>query len=147
MHKKSLQIHQLNSKMLVVASINKITPPPTGWLKAVRTVLGMSLQQLGNKLSITKQSVAHLESRERDGTITIKTLREAANALDMELVHGFVAKDDSLDALNEKIYKQPVFSWGAINTTTEGNTRTAYLKAVKTADKGDCSLLLAFARS
>lgn len=50
------------------------------------------------------------------------------------------------DIIIEKIYKQPVFSWGAINTSA-GNTRTAYLKAVKTADKGDYSLLLAFARS
>jgi Fic-DOC domain mobile mystery protein B len=51
------------------------------------------------------------------------------------------------DIIIEKIYKQPVFSWGAANLSSEGDTRTAYLKAVKTADKGDYSLLLAFARS
>jgi Fic-DOC domain mobile mystery protein B len=50
------------------------------------------------------------------------------------------------DIIIEKIYRQPVFSWGAINTSAD-NTRTAYLKAVKTADKGDYSLLMAFARS
>ena len=51
------------------------------------------------------------------------------------------------DIIIEKIYKQPVFSWGAANLSSEGDTRTTYLKAVKTADKGDYSLLLAFARS
>jgi Fic-DOC domain mobile mystery protein B len=51
------------------------------------------------------------------------------------------------DIIIEKIYKLPVFSWGAANLSSEGDTRTAYLKAVKTADKGDYSLLLAFARS
>ena len=51
------------------------------------------------------------------------------------------------DIIIEKIYKQPVFSWGAANLSSEGDTRKAYLKAVKTADKGDYSLLLAFARS
>ncbi|MEN9599022.1 MAG: hypothetical protein RL596_1333 [Bacteroidota bacterium] len=51
------------------------------------------------------------------------------------------------DIIIEKIFKQPVFSWGAANLFSEGDTRTAYLKAVKTADKGDYSLLLAFARS
>jgi Fic-DOC domain mobile mystery protein B len=51
------------------------------------------------------------------------------------------------DIIIEKIYKQPVFSWGAANLSSEGDIRTAYLKAVKTADKGDYSLLLAFARS
>ena len=51
------------------------------------------------------------------------------------------------DIIIEKIYKQPVFSWGAANLSSEGDTRTSYLKAIKTADKGDYSLLMAFARS
>ena len=51
------------------------------------------------------------------------------------------------DIIIEKIYKLPVFSWGAANLSSEGDTRTAYLKAVKSADKGDYSWLLAFARS
>lgn len=102
MGKKSLQIQQLNSKMLVVATMKKITPPPTGWIKAVRTALGMSLQQLGNKISITKQSLQDIEQREKDGSITLKTLKDAASALDMELVYGFVPKDGSLDAMIEK---------------------------------------------
>jgi predicted DNA-binding mobile mystery protein A len=99
MGKKSLQIQQLNSKMLVVALIKKITPPPTGWIKAVRTALGMSLKQLGNKISITKQSLTDIERREKDGSITIKALREAARALDMQLVYGFVPNDGSLELL------------------------------------------------
>ena len=51
------------------------------------------------------------------------------------------------DIIIEKIYRQPVFSWGAANLSNEGDIRTAYLKAVKAADNGDYSLLLAFARS
>jgi predicted DNA-binding mobile mystery protein A len=106
MKNKSLQVQQLNSKMRVVTSIKKITPPPTGWIKAVRTALGMSLQQLGNKLAITKQSLTDIERRELEGSITIKTLKEAANALDMELVYGFVPKDASLEALIDRKAKE-----------------------------------------
>jgi len=51
------------------------------------------------------------------------------------------------DIIFEKIYKQPVFSWGAANLTKPGEARGEYIKAVKAADKGDYSLLLAFARS
>ncbi|WP_152269647.1 mobile mystery protein B [Agriterribacter humi] len=51
------------------------------------------------------------------------------------------------DIIIEKMYRQPVFSWGAANLSGEGDTRSAYLKAIKAADKGDYSLLLAFARS
>jgi len=89
-----------------VAEIKKIIPPPIGWIKAIRTSLGMSLQQLGNKISITKQSVLDIERREQEGTISLKTLRESANALDMELVYGFVPKDGSLDALIERKAKE-----------------------------------------
>jgi predicted DNA-binding mobile mystery protein A len=106
MGKKSLQIQQLNSKMLVVAAIKQITPPPTGWIKAVRTALGITLQQLGNKIAITKQSLQDIERREREGSVTIKTLKDVANALDMELVYGFVPRDGSLDALIDRKAKE-----------------------------------------
>jgi predicted DNA-binding mobile mystery protein A len=102
MRGKSLQIQQLNSKMQSFTSLHQVAPPPTGWLKAVRTALGMSLQQLSNRLSMTKQSVREMEQREKDGSITIKSLREAAKALDMQLVYGFVPVDGSLEALIDR---------------------------------------------
>ena len=102
MGKKSLQIQQLNSKMLAYASLQKVAPPPTGWIKAIRNAIGMSMLQLGNRLSITKQSVQDIERREKDGSVTIKALREAARALDMQLVYGFVPNDGSLELLIER---------------------------------------------
>lgn len=106
MDKKSLQIQQINSKMLAYASLQKVAPPPTGWIKAVRTAIGMSLQQLSNRLSITKQSVQEIEQREKDGSLTIKSLREAAKALDMQLVYGFVPADGSLEELINRKAKE-----------------------------------------
>ena len=51
------------------------------------------------------------------------------------------------DIVIEKIFKQPVFTWGAANLKKEGEARTAYLKALRAADAGDYGLLLVFARS
>ena len=102
MGNKSLQLQQLNNKMLAFASLKQVAMPPTGWIKAIRLALGMSMQQLGNKLSITKQSIHDIEKREKDGSITIKSLKELGRALDMQLVYGFVPNDGSLDALIEK---------------------------------------------
>ena len=99
MRNKSLQIQQLNSKMLGFASLQKVATPPTGWINAIRNTMGISLLQLGNKLSITKQSIQDMERREKDGSITLKVLREAATALDMQLVYGFVPEDGSLEQL------------------------------------------------
>jgi predicted DNA-binding mobile mystery protein A len=102
MRNKSLQIQQLNSKMLEFASPQTVVVPPTGWINAIRTTLGISLLQLGNKLSVTKQSVQDMERREKDGSITLKALREAAKVLDMQLVYGFVPVDGSLAELIDR---------------------------------------------
>jgi predicted DNA-binding mobile mystery protein A len=102
MGNKSLQLQQLNSKMRGFASLKQVAMPPTGWIKAIRTAIGMSMQQLGNKLNVSKQGVMDIENREKDGSITIKSLREIARIMDMQLVYGFVPNDGSLDALIEK---------------------------------------------
>jgi predicted DNA-binding mobile mystery protein A len=106
MRNKSLQIQQLDSKMGAMATLQKITVPPTGWIKAIRAALGMSLLQLGSKLSITKQSAQDMERREKDGSITLKALREAAEVLDMHMVYGFVPKDGSLEQLIDRKAKE-----------------------------------------
>lgn len=106
MNKKRLQLEQLDRKLKGFNIAAQVTPPPTGWLKAVRVSLGMSLQQLADKLSITKQSVQEIEKREKEGNITLKTLKDAANALDMQLVYGFVPKDGTLDNLIERKAKE-----------------------------------------
>ena len=102
MGKKSLQLQQLNQKMAGFAILKQATQPSTGWIKAIRVAVGMSMQQLGNKLSITKQGVMDIEKREKEGSITIKSLKELGRALDMELVYGFVPNDGTLEALIEK---------------------------------------------
>lgn len=106
MNKRTLQLEQLERKIEVFVPTAAIVNPPTGWVKAIRLSLGMSLKQLANKLSITKQSVQEFEQREIEGTISIKSLRDAAHALDMELIYGFVPKDGSLELLIERKAKE-----------------------------------------
>ncbi len=104
---KNLQIQQLSSKLEVFSSTRNVATPPTGWIKAIRTALGMSMQQLGTKLSMTKQSVQDIERREQEGAITLKSLREAASAMDMDLVYGLVPRDGSLDQLIDRKAREP----------------------------------------
>ena len=51
------------------------------------------------------------------------------------------------DVIIDKIFKLPVFSWGAGNLVKQSYTRTNYLKAVREADKNNYVPLLSFARS
>ncbi len=102
MKKRTLQIQQLESKLKRHSSLRQETTPSVGWLKAIRSALGITLQQLGTRLSISKQAASTIEQREQDGSITLNSLRQAANALDMELVYGLVPKDGSLEALIDR---------------------------------------------
>ncbi len=102
MNKKKLLIEQLESKFKAFVPATKVAMPPTGWIKAIRLAFGMSLQQLANKMSVTRQSIQEMEKRESNGSITIKSLREIAQTLDMTLVYGFVPNDGSLEALIDR---------------------------------------------
>lgn len=51
------------------------------------------------------------------------------------------------DIIIEKLFKLPVFSWGAANLMKKGDPRSAYLSAIKAADAGNINPLLEFARS
>ena len=94
---KRLQVDQLSQKMLEFNKVRSVKVSDKGWVHTVRKTLGMSLEQLGKKLSLTKGSVGAIEKREADGSITLNSLREAAKALDMELVYGFVPIDGTLE--------------------------------------------------
>ena len=136
MGKKSLQLQQLNNKMLKFASLKQVAVPPTGWIKAIRTAFGMSMQQLGNKLSITKQGIMDIEKREKEGSITIKSLMELGRALDMQLVYGFVPNDGSLDALIERratdlATKIVLRTSNTMTLEDQGNSKYRIKKAIK----------------
>ena len=102
MRRSALEFQQLQHKMAAFVPLLKVVPPPTGWLKAYRLALGMSSQQVANKLSLTRQGVHDIERREKEGSLTNIALREVADALDMQLVYGLIPKDGSLDALVER---------------------------------------------
>lgn len=102
MNRKKLQIEQLDRKLKALAPLQLVVLPPTGWLKAVRGSLGMTLQQFADRLSITKQSAREIELRENEGSITLKSLKDAAQALDMKLVYALIPIDGSIDELIER---------------------------------------------
>ncbi|OFZ63577.1 MAG: XRE family transcriptional regulator [Bacteroidetes bacterium RIFCSPHIGHO2_02_FULL_44_7] len=102
MKTNKLKIDQLSRKLTSYKTISNEPTPSVGWVKTIRTSIGMSLEQLGNQLGITKQSAQNLEKREAEGSITIKALEEAGRAVDMRLVYGFIPVDGSLEKLIEK---------------------------------------------
>ncbi len=101
MRNDKLQFQQLNEKIDQLTDLQHVIVPPIGWIKAIRNGIGMTMEQLGKKLSITKQGVMDIEKREKEGAITIKSMQEIAKAMDMKLVYGFVPNKGSLEQMIE----------------------------------------------
>lgn len=97
---KTIVVEHLDKKLTYCRSVPDT--PPKGWVHAVRTAMRMSLRQLAERLQITAPSVHEIEKREREGTITLKALREAASAMNMKLVYGFVPIGGSLEQIIDK---------------------------------------------
>jgi predicted DNA-binding mobile mystery protein A len=105
-HKQQLLIQQTDKKLAVFIPLRSTVIPSKGWINTVRTSLKMSLRQVGIRLKISSQSVKEIEEREAAGTITLNSLRDAANAMDLKLVYGFVSKHDTLEQMIEKRAKE-----------------------------------------
>ena len=101
MRNDKLQFQQLNEKMDQLTGLQHVIVPPIGWIRAIRNGIGMSMEQLGRKLSITKQGVMDIEKREKEGAITIKAMQEIAKAMDTQFVYGFLPNAGSLEQMIE----------------------------------------------
>ncbi|MFN8256348.1 MAG: mobile mystery protein A [Bacteroidales bacterium] len=100
--KDKLLIEQLDRKFEKLSRIEEVLIPTEGWVYSVRTALKMTLRQLGAKMGITAQSVKEIEMREKVGSISINTLKEVGNALEMKLVYGFIPRDKTLEMMIER---------------------------------------------
>lgn len=67
-------------------------PPTRGWIRALRDALGMTAEQLGERMGVSQPSVKRLELSETQGTIQLSSLRKAAAALDCEVVYALVPR-------------------------------------------------------
>lgn len=102
MRSKLMLIRQLDKKLDRFHAASKTPQPSKGWVQSIRSSLHMSFRQLGQKMQISAQAVKGIEEREQTGGVTLKTLRDVAQALDMQLVYGFVPNDGSLEAMIER---------------------------------------------
>lgn len=60
--------------------------PRGGWIRAIRTGLGMSQDALAARLGVTRANIAKLEKSELNETISIGRMTAVARAMDCQLV-------------------------------------------------------------
>lgn len=97
--KQKLLIEQLDQKLQPFLESRKVLVPERGWINTIRTTLNMTMAQLGTKLNITRQGVKRIEESEANGGITLNSLKDVANAMDLKLVYALVPKNGTIDDL------------------------------------------------
>lgn len=88
----ALQRKQLDARLRPRDVARLIEPPKQGWIRTIRTALGMTAAQLGRRLGTSPQAALDLERSEAADKISLATLRKAARALDCDLVVAMVPK-------------------------------------------------------
>lgn len=84
---------RLDQRLAPLRPISRFSAPQSGWIKAIRTSLGMSAVQLARRMGVASQTVDDMERSEANEAITLATLRRAAAALECSLVYALVPNE------------------------------------------------------
>ncbi|WP_158409221.1 mobile mystery protein A [Fimbriimonas ginsengisoli] len=84
---------QLDRQLMPFGPLVAAPTPAGGWVRAIREALGMSLQTFSTRMGLTSRSTAlQIEQAEVEGSITVKRLRAAADALGCDVAIVFVPR-------------------------------------------------------
>src|SRR5262249_51382194 len=104
-HTRRRARQRLDDRLSALKPVDRFRAPPKGWLRAVRDALGMTGVQFAKRLAIRPQSVEYLEKSEANGSIQLKTLGNAARALDCTLIYAVVPNSSLEEAVRARARK------------------------------------------
>lgn len=64
--------------------------PRSGWIRAIRDALGMSTNELAQRVGLSKGRISQIERAERERTLTLDTFERVAAALDCRVEYVLV---------------------------------------------------------
>ncbi len=88
----TLKRQQLDEVLNKLRDANLPLTPASGWIKAIREALSMPATYLAKRLGVVPSSVLRMETSEMDHSITLATLKRAADALGCELHYSLVPR-------------------------------------------------------
>lgn len=113
---QALARHRLDDRLTGVRE--KVGPRPAqGWIRAIRTALGMSTMELAKRMGVTQSRVSQLERAEADDSIHLGTLRRAAEALGCELHYVLVPSASLEGAVRQQALTKAQMLVGAATHT------------------------------
>lgn len=83
---------QTMDRRLREAAYPKPYVPEGGWLRVVRTSLGISVRQMAKRLGVSPVAVVSVEKNEALGKAALSSVERSALAMDCELVYAVVPR-------------------------------------------------------
>jgi predicted DNA-binding mobile mystery protein A len=102
---RHLVIDQLNVTLERLNQLKAVKTPHKGWIRAIRDALGMSGTQLAERLQVSRPRIPRLEQDELTGSVTLKTMRQTAEALDCVFVYALVPRTSLDDMIRTQAKK------------------------------------------
>jgi len=97
--------------------ISRVKRPSQGWIRAIRTALGMSTGQLAARMNVTQPRINELEAAEAHGNITLKSLERAAQAMGCRVVYLLVPERPLQVTLQERARAMAERQFAAVQQT------------------------------
>ncbi|HRK70474.1 MAG TPA: mobile mystery protein A [Micropepsaceae bacterium] len=107
----------LDEKFDVLRPAARIAAPARGWIKAIREALGMTTAQMARRMGVSQPRVVELEAGEISGSISLKSLKRAAEALDCRAVVLLVPERRISDVLHERAAQKADAHLNAVDQT------------------------------
>ena len=96
---------QLDKTLSGYATAKQTSPPVKGWIRAIREALGMTGKQLAGRLNVSQPRIPKLEQDEVSGVVSLKTMRQAAEAMDCVFVYAIVPRTTLEETVREQARK------------------------------------------
>jgi len=80
----------------VSSTLKHIRRPERGWIRTIRDALGISGPQLARQLGVSKQRISALEKAEIEGGASLNSIRQAADALNCNLVYALIPREEKV---------------------------------------------------
>ncbi len=89
---------QLDEFLAKLPPLSAFQRPVRGWVRAIRSGLGISGVQLARAMGVHPPRIVEMEKGELEGAITLKTLNRVAEAMGCTLAYALIPKAGSLQA-------------------------------------------------
>ncbi|MBU0914505.1 MAG: mobile mystery protein A [Gammaproteobacteria bacterium] len=131
---KKIVMHQYRALANSVVGLCLPKKPKEGWVRTIRTALGMSGSQLGERMGLSRNRISVLERKEAEGDITLNQLQALAEHLNCDLTYALVPRKPIEEIIDDR-------ATGIASKSLDANSQNMFLEAQVIDDEAKQRLL------